>query len=318
MPEYSLREGMSATFPNAPLTIRVGDAIRLHVRARAAGAELKTVSNSPGMVYVPVVSTIAEVLVSRRDGRPFSGSEMIGLMVSSGEKSGDPCTAFLPGLQCEGQVDALALTLEPSPERLRITVSGDEIVPAGVVGRASGIAARMVRDGWRPNGKDVALAVDASASMRPWVLDGSLRTVADLFSGIDHAIGRLQNFDLKVGQGEWTSIVAAEAGKSLQEVLASAPATSGFSSKVGSPSENHQVFLLTDAVPADFQSESGQWVVLLVRPGAEELLGGGGPRIVSVPVPQGKSLEQQVVDHSFAQSVVGLLAAPLLDEGERQ
>ncbi len=311
MPEYMLRQGTSVAFPTGPLTIRGSAGLRVEVRARHGGT-VRTASRQPELVVVPQLSTTCDVFLSRADQASFTGTEQASVTFSSGERTMDPTLATLSDVHGEGQVEVLAVTLEPGDNGIQISVVGTRDRPAGLAGLASDVTQRLLIAGAQSRDLGVAVVLDSSASMRPWA--GSAGAVVSLLSGIDHALGAGRGVRLDVGDGQWRRLDPAGVEEAVQQWASRPTATSG-SSPLGPTLEGCLTFRVSDAVPVDHPGER-QWVVVLCRPGAWELLDDGRGQAVPVPVPVGADLSQVLSrDQRLLQQLVGQLADPLLVRG---
>lgn len=319
MPEFTLRQGAAVPFPAGPLTIRATPGLRIDVRPRRPGATVRTASRQPDMVVVPQVSERCDVHLSRVDGASFAGSDPVAVTFSGGERSGDPSVATLAEVHAAGQVEVLAATVEPEGAGLRISVEGTADRPDGMAGLASDAVKRLVLDGARPAGRDVAVALDCSASMRPWAENGAVATVVELLCGIDHAAGSERGVQLEAGDG-WRRLDPASALEVVTAWVGRPTARTGSTAAVGAPAGDQVVFLVTDAVPVDYDPDTGQRLVVLCRPGAwEQLDDGRAQAAVPVTVPSHTTLADLL--QRDPQALIGLvsqLADPLLTRGDAQ
>ncbi len=314
MPEYSLRQGASVAFPSGPLTIRAIPGLRIDVRARL-DATVRTASRQPDLVVVPQLTGPCDVYLSRVDQASFTGAEQASLTFSSGERSLDPSVATLNEVHGEGQVEVLTVTLEPSATGIQISVIGTPDRPSGLAGLASDVTKRLVIGGAHANGKDVAVVLDSSASMRPWAT--SAAAVVAVLTGIDHAVGGSRGLEIDLGDGRWRRVDPAGAEQAVQQWAQRPTARSGSSAASRAPAEGFLTYLVSDAVPVDHDPQQDQRVVVLCRPGAWSLLDDGRTdKAIPIPVPVGTDLAESLAgDQRLLQEVVGRIADPLLTRG---
>lgn len=316
MPEYVLKQGAGVTFPPGPMTIRSSAGARVEVRPRTVGHDVRVVNQLSDQVILPAVQAPVEVHVSKATGDSFTDADRVSLTLSTGERTADPTVATLTEIHCASQVDVVVLLIEPTASGSVVQAVGIANRPPDPAGLASDAVKLIVLGGARPQGGDVAVAVDPSASMKPWLQGGNVRSVIDILAGIDHGLGSQRQLDVCVDGRSWLRVPTDEAGEKVVELLASQPRTSGWGGDVATPSDAHQLYLVTDAVPVHAPADA--MVVVLCRPNAADLLTGGRRPEATVCIQLAPGVDFTATlkaNPRAANDLIAALAAPLLAEG---
>lgn len=178
IPHQPLAVSMTGTVLGAELDVRA-DRDQPVVRLTAHQAVLPSVT---GTVTVAV----------RPAGTPrFGAGTVIALAIAHETPDElDPVQVMFDPVDVSGDAGLVIATLQLRGAEVEIGVSAVADAPLSPLGSAARSAARQLvgRAPTRPDGS-VVLAVDISASMRPWFADGSVAAVTDVVVGVAAAVG---------------------------------------------------------------------------------------------------------------------------------
>lgn len=323
MPTFILEQGLNVALPNQPITVRAVTVPRGgQLRVRAVDEEGAPIDPprarmpEPGLLILPRVDGRVRLRVSRSDGAAFPTGTSVSMSIAV-ERANDPdprvarLTTEVSGLQVS---DVAALVPSGQDVAVSLLQEASERPLLGLAGEAAGAARALVGAHRVPQseGCDMAVLVDASGSMSPWVADGSLGAVLSVLAGVDHVSGRSAGLDVRLADASssWQSVEPGTVGEIVAGQLAALPPQSGLRTRPYEPAPGQAWVVISDAVPLDVRADT--IVVVLAREGAaDQVVRHRRERDIVLAVPDGRSAADLFADPSSLQPVVAACLSAL-------
>jgi hypothetical protein len=199
--------------PNQALAVSITGSVRgaeLDVRT---GAEQPVVRPTAHHAVLPQIT--GEVTVGVRPvGAPrFGPGTVIHLAIAHDNPADvDPVQVLFDAVDVSGDSGVVFAALRPQGSHIEVGVSAVADLPLSPLGSAARSSARQVI-GRRPAQSDgsVVVALDVSASMRPWFADGSAAAATDIVVGVAAAAG-IRNVSAAFVGAEVTPVVVGGSG----------------------------------------------------------------------------------------------------------
>lgn len=334
MPTYVLEGGSSASLPAKPLTLRVQGPGQTDIRleARQNGVpDPAAITPMAGMLVLPRVTAPIDVRVVPAKGAHFPSGTVVALSAAI-ELHGDldPERAVMQGVDLSGLAQRELLRVEPAGSEIKLTAMGvvaDTPLPP-LAANARDAARELLGVERVPAGDASALriAVDASASMRPLVTDGSVGAALELIIGVSRVTSAEHDVVAELGTDRPQPVTAgsvAELPRAVHDALAGLPLRTGFRtagsrSGLGGYGTRTSLCVVSDGVPADLPAEDTALVVI-ATPGVREVLAPRAPATTAwVPVADwgATSVYQLLMEDAPAlRDAVAALLRSLLPEG---
>jgi hypothetical protein len=192
MPIYVVGErNQRVSIPTEALAVSITGAVaEAELDVRASGQQL-VVRPTPHRAVLPQVS--GEVTVGVRPvGTPrFGPGTVVHLTIAHDDPADvDPVQVLFDPIDVSGDSGVVFAALRPQGSHVEVGVIAVADVPLSPLGSAARSSARQVI-GRAPAQSDgpVLVALDVSASMRPWFADGSAAAATDIVVGVAAAAG---------------------------------------------------------------------------------------------------------------------------------
>jgi hypothetical protein len=177
--------------PNHALAVSITGSVQgaeLDVRA---GADQPMVRSTAHQAVLPGMTGPATVAVRPVGAARFAPGTVIHLAIAHdtpGEV--DPVQVLFDPVDVSGDAEVVFAALRPNGSHIEVGVSAVADAPLSPLGSAARSSARQVI-GRGPAQSDgsVVVALDTSASMRPWFADGSVAAATDIVVGVAAAVG---------------------------------------------------------------------------------------------------------------------------------
>lgn len=333
MPTYVLEGGGRARLPRKPLTLRVqgrstpgadGGQPRL-AAFRDGYPDHTAITPMPGMLVLPRVEGDTVVRVLPESGKTFGSASVLSLSAAI-EIHGDtdPERAVMSSIDVSGLNSRDLVTVSPCDGELEVVAMGlvaDVPLPE-LASKARDLARELLGTERVPDELTVGLdlVVDTSASMRPYVLDGSVAAVVEVVAGVSRVVSGDHDLTATLSSARSTPLppTAPDAlPQVVHDALVAAPMTTGFRSVTAKAGDSSISCVISDSIPADLAEERTQLLALLPDSTAAVL----GPRLPrsSTPVPVGEWGGDSAyvllnTDPQLLRRVVASLLAGLLGE----
>lgn len=206
-------------------------------------------------------------------------------------------------------LDACLLQVVGSTTRISVMAGHDARVPP-VVRQVQRLTAEMLQ--LRSNklradeSRDIAVCVDGSSSMRPWLDSGHLPALVQAVAGMDHVVGHDDKIDFRVAgsRTNWRMAVAVDVADNLErefEVIGSVSAVDLWLP----PPPGRTWFVVTDHLPASIPPGVAL-VIVLAGPGTGDVLRRMDPdeRLCCLDVPETPSGDPLVLDDALLSQLV--------------
>lgn len=271
MPDYNLAAGPVTLVPQG-ISVRI---IRsdepAELQARRATAIPRDVGLPPDRLYVREEQVDGAVIsvAAARNGT-FAVGTVIALELSTTPtRNGAVSSVRLDRLPVGGMARVDAVKLEIIEGQLLVSVATHEVLD-GLAGAAQVAAARVLGLSTHhvPAGRsrELALSVDASASMAAWVADGSVGAVADVLLGIDQVLGTNEGILVCLAGrgGRWQLVPAGTVRELVGGWKEEPPRESGSVTPPPTPPQHSRIHL-TDHVPATGAASDAVLTVVLAE-----------------------------------------------------
>jgi hypothetical protein len=192
MPIYVVGErNQSVSIPNEALAVSITGSVGEVELDLHAGAQQLVVRPTAHRAVVPQIT--GEVMVGVRPvGTPrFGPGTVIHLTIAHDNPADvDPVQVLFDPVDVSGDSGVVFAALRPHGSHVEVGVIAVADVPLSPLGSAARSSARQVigREPAQSDGS-VVVAVDVSASMRPWFADGSVAAATDIVVGVAAAAG---------------------------------------------------------------------------------------------------------------------------------
>lgn len=303
MPTYVLEGGSSVTLPAKPLTLRVQGHRQADIRLEAwrdGAADPSAISPMPGMLVLPRVTASTEVRVVPAGTRTFGSGTVVALSAAIElHADADPERAVLHGVDLSGLAERELLRVDPAGAEIRLTALGvvaDTPLPP-LAARARDLARELLGVERLPAAEatDLHISVDASASMRALVVDGSVAAAADVVIGVSRVTSTDRQVSAAVGsERSWIVESESVAGlpRAVHDALAQAPLLTGFRCRGGwfpsADATRTTLCVVSDGVPANLPQSTaaaGVALVAIAPPSSRDVLTARAPATTAwVPV----------------------------------
>jgi hypothetical protein len=176
---------------NQAVSVSITGAVRdaeLDVRA---GAEQPVVRSNAHHAVLPRVTGPVTVAVRPVDAPRFRPGTVIHLVIAHDDPGEiDPVQVLFDPVDVSGDSGVVFAALRPIGSQIELNVSAVADAPLSPLGSAARSSARkVIGRGPAQSAEPVVLAVDTSASMRPWFMDDSVAAAADVVVGVASALG---------------------------------------------------------------------------------------------------------------------------------
>lgn len=274
MPTYVLEGGGRAKLPAKPLTLRVQapEGAPPKLAAFIGGQpDHRAITPMPGMLVLPRVEQETVVRVLPSSGETFGSASVLALSAAIEiHGDADPERAVMSSIDVSGLSGRDLVTVRAAGSEIEVEAMGllaDAPLPE-LAGRARDAARELLGvervSGDQSVGMD--LVVDASASMRLHVLDGSAAAVMEVIVGVSRVISgdREPKVTLSSARARQLPSIAPEAlPQAVHDALVETRMTTGFRSSVDNPDADSITCVVADAIPADLPTERTHLVALL-------------------------------------------------------
>jgi hypothetical protein len=189
MPTYMLEGDRSVTVSSGPIrAIATSTAGAAGVELVAAVEPVHTLAPRPGLLIVPALSAPAVLRVVPIGAVEFAVGTSIGLTIERESGGGEPERVLVGPVDVAGLRHRDLVFVEPAGGRLTVgSVAAVHEEQLSDVAAATRAAARTVGNATTSNGteRQLAIALDASASMAPHYRNGSIGAVVEMIAGLD-------------------------------------------------------------------------------------------------------------------------------------
>jgi hypothetical protein len=202
--------------PNQALAVSITGSVQgaeLDVRV---GADQPVVRSTAHQAVLPRMTGPATVAVRPVGAARFAPGTVIHLAIAHDTPGVvDPVQVLFDPVDVSGDAEVVFAALRPNGSHIEVGVRAVADAPLSPLGSAARSSARQVI-GRGPAQSDgsVVVALDTSASMRPWFADGSVAAAADIVVGVAAAVGL-------------RSVSAVLVGAEVTPVLVGSPGTDG-------------------------------------------------------------------------------------------
>ena len=199
--------------PNQALAVSITGSVRDAELDLRAGADQPVVRPTAHHAVLPRIT--GEVTVGVRPVRAarFGPGTVIHLAIAHDNPADvDPVQVLFDPVDVSGDLGVVFAALRPQGSHIEVAVSAVADVPLSPLGSAARSSARQVTGRGRAQSEgSVVVALDVSASMRPWFADGSAAAATDIVIGVAAAAG-IRNVSAVFVGAEVTPVVVAGSG----------------------------------------------------------------------------------------------------------
>ena len=199
--------------PNRALAVSITGSVREAELDLRAGAEQPVVRPTAHHAVLPRITGEVTVGVRPVGAARFGPGTVIHLAIAHDNPADvDPVQVLFDPVDVSGDAGVVFAALRPQGSHIEVGVSAVADVPLSPLGSAARSSARQVI-GRGPAQSDgsVVVALDVSASMRPWFADGSAAAATDIVVGVAAAAG-IRNVSAVFVGAEVTPVVVAGSG----------------------------------------------------------------------------------------------------------
>ena len=199
--------------PNRALAVSITGSVREAELDLRAGAEQPVVRPTAHHAVLPRITGEVTVGVRPVGTARFGPGTVIHLAIAHDNPADvDPVQVLFDPVDVSGDAGVVFAALRPQGSHIEVGVSAVADVPLSPLGSAARSSARQVI-GRGPAQSDgsVVVALDVSASMRPWFADGSAAAATDIVVGVAAAAG-IRNVSAVFVGAEVTPVVVAGSG----------------------------------------------------------------------------------------------------------
>ena len=199
--------------PNRALAVSITGSVREAELDLRVGAEQPVVRPTAHHAVLPRITGEVTVGVRPVGAARFGPGTVIHLAIAHDNPADvDPVQVLFDPVDVSGDAGVVFAALRPQGSHIEVGVSAVADVPLSPLGSAARSSARQVI-GRGPAQYDgsVVVALDVSASMRPWFADGSAAAATDIVVGVAAAAG-IRNVSAVFVGAEVTPVVVAGSG----------------------------------------------------------------------------------------------------------
>ncbi|OBG71239.1 MULTISPECIES: hypothetical protein [unclassified Mycobacterium] len=214
MPIYALTaRNQRANIPAGPLSITISGAVHDAALDIQAAPAQPVVRSSPQHVVVPSLAGPLTIAVRPAFSTQFGPGTVVHLAIAHdipGEA--DPVQVLFDPVDVSGDTTVVFAELRPVGPYIEVVVTATADTALSPLAAAARTSARRLigRDRRRANA-DLVVALNSSASMRPWFADGSAAAATDVVTGVADALGFRDVAAVLVG-ADITKVSAAATG----------------------------------------------------------------------------------------------------------
>ncbi|ROP64134.1 hypothetical protein [Curtobacterium sp. PhB115] len=189
MPTYMLDGDRSVTITAGPFrAAAMSTAGSADVVLVPTGRAVHSIAPRPGLLVVPRLSDAAVLRVVPIGATEFAVGASIGLTVEREAAGGEPERVVIGPIDVAGLRHRDLLLVEPAGDRIVVgsvaVVREAELTDVAAATRAAARAAENASPSTAPS-RELAIAVDASASMAARYRDGAVGAVIEMIAGLD-------------------------------------------------------------------------------------------------------------------------------------
>ncbi len=199
--------------PNQALAVSITGSVRNAELDLRVGAEQPVARPTPQHAVLPRITGEVTVGVRPLTAARFGPGTVIHLAIAHDNPADvDPVQVLFDPVDVSGDSGVVFATLRPQGSHIEVGVSAVADVSLSPLGSAARSSARQVI-GRGPAQSDgsVVVALDVSASMRPWFADGSAAAATDIVVGVAAAAG-IRNVSAVFVGAEVTPVVVVGSG----------------------------------------------------------------------------------------------------------
>ena len=210
--------------PHRALSVSITGAVSAAELEIRCSAGQPVVRSSAHYVVLPRLADPVMIAVRPVGAPRFASSTVIHLAIGDDDPGIlDPVQVLFDPVDVSGDGGVVLAALTPRGQQIEVAVSAVADVPLSPLAAAARTSARnAVGRGSLGGDAPVVLAVDSSASMRPWFTDGSVAAVAEVVVGVADAAGLRDVSAVLVGS-DVTGVAPSQTGTMADAVRAIRP-----------------------------------------------------------------------------------------------
>ena len=192
MPIYVLNAGnQRAHIPAAPLSVSITGAVHDAALDLHAGPAQPVMRSSARHAVLPELVGPVTIAVRPVSSTRFTAGTVVHLAIAHDIPTEiDPVQVHFDPIDVSGDAAVVFAELRPQGQQIEIAVSAvadTALSPLAAAARTS--ARRIIGRGSGQLTNELVVALNVSASMRPWFADGSAAAAADVVVGVADALG---------------------------------------------------------------------------------------------------------------------------------
>ena len=192
MPIYVLNAGnQRAHIPAAPLSVSITGAVHDAALDLHAGPAQPVIRSSTRHAVLPELVGPVTIAVRPVSSTRFTAGTVVHLAIAHDIPTEiDPVQVHFDPIDVSGDAAVVFAELRPQGQQIEIAVSAvadTALSPLAAAARTS--ARRIIGRGSGQLAAELVVALNVSASMRPWFADGSAAAVTDVVVGVADALG---------------------------------------------------------------------------------------------------------------------------------
>jgi hypothetical protein len=178
--------------PDQPLTVSISGSVGATALLVTADHDQRVMRPNPHLAVLPRLSGTVSIGVKPATGiGAFAQGTVVNLAIGHDSATDlDPVQVVFDPVDVAGDSEVELAVLTPVGAGIEVVAVALPDIPLSRLATAARTSARkVVGRGARASHGAVVLAIDASASMRPLFVDGSVAAVADIVVGVADAVG---------------------------------------------------------------------------------------------------------------------------------
>ncbi|OBI37104.1 hypothetical protein [Mycobacterium colombiense] len=192
MPIYALTaRNQRAHIPVGPLSISISGAVQDAALDVQGAPSQPVVRSSPQHVVLPSLTGQVTVAVRPAFTTQFGAGTVVHLAIAHDvPDEADPVQVLFDPVDVSGDGAVVFAELRPAGHHIEVAVTAaadTALSPLAAAARTS--ARRLIGRDRKPAHTELVVALNSSASMRPWFADGSAAAATDLAVGVADALG---------------------------------------------------------------------------------------------------------------------------------
>jgi hypothetical protein len=192
MPIYVLNaSNQRAHIPAGPLSVSITGSVHDAALELHAGPAQPVMRSNARHVVLPELSGPVTIAVRPASSTRFAAGTVVHLAIAHDIPTEvDPVQVHFDPIDVSGDAAVVFAELRPHGQHIEVAVSAvadTALSPLAAAARTS--ARRLIGRGTGQRGAELVVAVNVSASMRPWFADGSAAAAADVVVGVADALG---------------------------------------------------------------------------------------------------------------------------------